>query len=402
MNKLTKRAGTFLLASTVLLTVGCSKDDDSPTPVPVVSTPTPSLDVPDTYTFTNSNGESTVSFSGQTIRLDMMAEMTTYMKTANTAGTQVDATILKNMYANSGFTWDNAYLNDDESKQLKKKSVLETRSDFEGFMDMLAEISTTPAEVEGTYGTAGVWGGDYLMNENGVEYTQLIEKGLMGAVFFNQMTENYLSNISNDDNDSLVKKFDDLGNITEIKKYTEMQHHWDEAFGYFTSEITYPAIDSKRFWGKYAFKRNALLNSDTKIVEAFKKGRAAINIKDYVERDAQKDIINMEMEKMCAATAMSYLSQAKTATSVSKKNHVLSEAAAFIISLKYSSKVTNLTDDVINDAYSYLTETPGVSNTAKSFPTPNFREITDGDIDNAIRIIAEATGLTMYIGNTNL
>ena len=45
---------------------GTSNDDDN------------SYTIPDTYVFTDANGNNTVSFSGQTQRKDMLAEITTY------------------------------------------------------------------------------------------------------------------------------------------------------------------------------------------------------------------------------------------------------------------------------------------------------------------------------------
>ena len=47
------------------------------------------LQVPTTYVFSDSDGNSTVSYGGQTARMDMLSEMTSYLKTANTSGGNV-------------------------------------------------------------------------------------------------------------------------------------------------------------------------------------------------------------------------------------------------------------------------------------------------------------------------
>ena len=60
----------------------------------------PTYTVPTTYSF-DRNGSSSISFSGQTQRMNMLTEMVTYLKTANTPGTSIDATKLKDMYANT-------------------------------------------------------------------------------------------------------------------------------------------------------------------------------------------------------------------------------------------------------------------------------------------------------------
>jgi hypothetical protein len=106
-----KTASTLVLASTILMTVGCSKEED--TPVPVVTTPgtttlTPSYSIPATFNFVDASGASTVSFGGQQQRLEMLGEMVTYMKTANTAGTAISAATLKDMYANGTYAWTDA------------------------------------------------------------------------------------------------------------------------------------------------------------------------------------------------------------------------------------------------------------------------------------------------------
>ena len=65
------------------------------------------LQVPSTYVFTDSDGNSTVSYGGQTARMDMLSEMTSYLKTANTSGgsNQLDAATLLSMYDNSYTGW---------------------------------------------------------------------------------------------------------------------------------------------------------------------------------------------------------------------------------------------------------------------------------------------------------
>ena len=77
---------------------------------------------------------------GQQQRLEMLSEMVTYMKTANTAGVMVDATTLRNMYANSGYTWTDAPAlgMTGSSKQLKSKTAagdVGVQTMFENYMD---------------------------------------------------------------------------------------------------------------------------------------------------------------------------------------------------------------------------------------------------------------------------
>lgn len=379
-----KTVGTIFLASTILMTVGCSKED---TPTPVTPSgggggTTPTYNVPSTYTFEDGNGASTVSFGGQQQRLEMLGEMVTLMKTGNTVGTTVSATTLKNMYANNGYTWVDAPSlgMNPTTKQLKSKTAagdVGVQTMFENYMDSIGVLSngSTSNSTE-TYGNSGVWTNgtkSYLMAANGYEYTQLIEKGLMCAVFMNQMTNNYLQAVSSDDNTTILSG----------KNYTQMQHHWDEAYGYFTSEFDYPTNGTNRFWGKYANGRETVLGSATKIAEAFRKGRAAIDNKDYTTRDAQITIIVTEMEKVCAGTAIHYLNDAKAnITEGTLKNHQLSEARAFLNGLRYGQKAidgTGMLTAEINTALAYFED---------------FENVSIANLNNAIDLIASKTGLT--------
>lgn len=349
--------------------------------------------IPTTYIFNDADGNSTVSFNGQQQRLEMLSEMTSYMKTANTAGTAVNAQTLKDMYANSNYTWAdaNSLGMTGSSKQLKSKTAagdVGVQTAFENYMDAMGTLSaTTVANQEnGAPGTAGVWPNDgvkgpYLMSAEGHEYTQLIEKGLMGAVFTNQMTMNYLAGIASDDNTSAV-------DASAGKYYTTMEHHWDEAYGYFTSEIDYPTNGTDRFWGKYASSRESVLGSKTKISDAFRKGRAAISNDDYETRDAQVIIINEEMEKVAAGTAIHYLKSAKTnIANATARNHSISEAVAFLEGLKYGYRASNggMTSTQVN----VVLGTIGT----------DFNAVTIANLDAAINDIASKTGLTSYVSS---
>jgi hypothetical protein len=164
-----------------------------------------------------------------------------------------------------------------------------------------------------------------------------------------------------------------------------MQHHWDEAYGYFTESVDYPTNGTDRFWGKYADGRETILQSASKISEAFRTGRAAIDNIDYETRDAQIVIIRDEMEKLAAATAIHYLNDAKdyiSSGNATARNHVLSEAWAFLDGMRYgynSISGEGMTASQIDAALVYFEDfnTVGVTN-----------------INMAIDAIASATGLT--------
>jgi len=287
------------------ITIGlnsCKKDDDTKK----------TYDVPTTYNFDS------VDYSGQTARLDMLGELTTEMKKGNIKGTSVSAQKQKDMYANENSPFANATLNT-TGKRLKDKTFLSEQTVLEGYMDALAAASQSA--VDGANGTAGVVG-TYLCDANGIEHIQWIEKGIFGSVFFYQIAEVYLG-------DSKI-------GASVVKK--DRQHHWDEAFGYYGVPKDFPTNKTGiRYIGKYGNDRDVLLGINSTIMNAYLKGRAAINNDDNAEVTKQAAIIKETIEKVLAATAIKYLNDAnKGFGNDATRNHTVSEAVAFIRALKYN------------------------------------------------------------------
>ena len=330
------------------------------------------VDAPSTYVFTDGSGNSTVSYNGQRQRLNMLSEMTTYLKSANTPGTALDANTLLAMYANDGHTWDDTEGLDmtGSSKQLKNKTVggeLFYTDMFEGYLNGIAEASamTVEGQTDGAMGQAGVVlsttnpSKQYLQDAQGQEWTQLIEKGLMGACFIYNISSVYLAS-GKMDVDNTTPEDPDNG-----KYYTEMEHHWDEAYGYFTDAVDYPTNGANRFWGKYANSREEVLGSATKLGEAFRLGRAAISNDVMAVRDAQIAVINTELERLAAGTAIHYLNDAVSDFGDDAlRNHELSEAKAFIQALQFiagtsvpTAEVEHLLEDLGDDYYNVTTAT---------------------------------------------
>lgn len=302
----------------------------------------PSYTIPSTYVFTDSNGNSTVSYTGQTNRLDQLSEMTTMMKTGTS--TAVSAQELKDMFANVGDN-GNGNFSFSSSKQLKNKCFPADAAMFEGWMDDLATASASNANTasSGTAGTLTTGTKTYLFDENGREHVQFIEKGLMGAVFMYQALNVYFGAGKMDVDNTTAE---DPGNG---KYYTEMEHHFDEAFGYFGVPVDFPTTEATRFWGKYSNKQDAVLNCNDDMMKNFRKGRAAITGKVLADRDAAIQAIRTEWEEISAYQAMAYLDAAigNFGTDNAKYLHELSEAYAFAWNLRYApeaSRRMNITE----------------------------------------------------------
>jgi hypothetical protein len=317
--------------------------------------------IPTTYNFEN------VSYSGQTERLAMLSEMTTYMKTANTAGNAVSADRLRAMFENDA---TNAGFVQTYSKQLKSKTFEAQRAVFEGLFDDF-EIASQ-STLSGSNGQAGVVVSlnglkAYLMNGNGLEYTQAIEKGLMGACLYYQSTAVYLG--------SDKMNVDNI--VVTAGEGTEMEHHWDEAFGYLAVPIDFPTnTDGLVFWGKYSNGRDALLGTNAGIMDNFLKGRAAISNDDLTARDEAIIEIQANWELVSVGTAIHYLNNAiDDFNDDALRNHSLSEVAAFVYSLQFNAN-KKVTVANVNDL---LIQIGGNSN----FTEMNFYNVTEANLQAA-------------------
>ena len=322
-------------------------------------------EVPTTYSFADSEGNNTVSYSGQTDRLNQLEELTTYMKTGTSA--VISANVMRDMFYNVNDN-GNGNFSFSTTKQLGNKCLFSDTSMFTGWMTDLAAASIDYASTatNGQAGTLTTGTSTYLFDANGKEHVQLIEKGLMGAVFKYQALNVYFGSGKMDVNNT---------NAETGEFYTEMEHHWDEAFGYFAAPVDFlTSTESFRFWAKYCNARDAQLGCNQVIMNAFLTGRTAIINNDLSTRDAQITIISDTWERVAAATAMDYLEDAKSnlGTDNAKFLHELSEAYAFIMNLKYAPlESRSITITQINT----LLDTHIGS---------NFWNVTTADLNNAI------------------
>ncbi len=291
--------------------------------------------IPSTYNFTDGGGNSTVNFSGQTQRLDQLSELVVLMKTGTT--TTLSAQDLKDMFANAGGN-GNGLFSFSSSKQLKDKCFALDTALFHTWMNEIAVASASNASVasSGQAGTLTTGTSNYLFDANGKEHVQLIEKGLMGAVFMYQALNVYFGESEmNVDNSVAVDP-------ANGEYFTTMEHHFDEAFGYFGVSSDFPLLVPNRFWGKYCNAQNAVLNSNSDMMSNFLKGRAAITAKELADRDQAIVAIQNEWEAISAYQAMTYLDGAISNFGVDNALflHELSEAYAFAWNLRYAPLAT--------------------------------------------------------------
>lgn len=363
---------TFLSGATLCFTA-CNQDDDIDT----------GLDVPATYEFTR-DGSSTVSYSGQVERLNMLSLLSNYMKTSNTVGAAaLDAEKLKDMFANENDPFEGATF----SKDLRSKCFPNDVAAFEAYMDRLAASSTASGVAsDGVAGVLVEGNSDptvgYRVDENGVEMIQVIEKGLLGAVFFYQAMEVYLS----------ADRMGVTGNseLVEGKNYTDMEHYFDEVFGYFGVPVDFPnpaTLEDAQWWGSYCSRRNNDLypGINDEIATAFRTARAAIVVKDYEARDEAIRVIQEKWAIVCAATAVDYMLEALNPdVPMYVKHHALSEGIGFMNSLKYHFNGGNSKFPPVYD-FSHIQNALAIIN-----DQTNLYQITNQDLNDAIGHIQAA------------
>ncbi|PKH51204.1 DUF4856 domain-containing protein [Tenacibaculum sp. Bg11-29] len=352
-----KKVVFSILAISALVFTSCSSDGD--TPINNVTAPT-------TYKFER-NGNSSVSFSGQTTRIKMATELTSALK--DVTKTEV---ALNEMFAHTAGNADFS----DADLNTSSKSV---RSKVAASVDFFAANTTDANAIKAKFdswiteqvavvypnwafnavaGTAGKLeqnsGTARYINGKGVELNQIFAKGLIGALMADQMLNNYLSLAVLDAGTNITDN--NAGTVATGKDYTTMEHKWDEAYGYlYGTEVNpeVPVLGADSFLNKYLGKVEA--DSDfagvaKSVYDAFKLGRAAIVAKDYTLRDKQAEIIREKISEVIAIRTVHYLQAGKTllATDKAAAFHDLSEGLGFLYSLQFTRKS--------NSASSYFTK----------------------------------------------
>lgn len=323
--------------------------------------PTITIDNPNIYNFER-DGQSTVSFSGQTTRILMGNELIEAMKDFSiTEGELIE--MFRNQTTNGGDAnpFSDASLNE-SSKSIKSKVAASKdffssntsesariKRDFESWISaQISEVFPNENQLAspGNPGQIADGSNARYINGKGLEYDQMLGKSLIGALMVDQLSNNYLSAAVLDEGTN--KTDNDNSVIVEGNAYTTMEHKWDEAFGYLFGVSTdlkdpVPTIGEDKFLNKYVGRVDG--DSDfagiaDDIFQAFKLGRAAIVASDYTLRDQQAEIIRGLIAKVIGVRAVYYLQQGKNGLPIIGNDygpsfHDFSEGLGFIYSLRF-------------------------------------------------------------------
>jgi hypothetical protein len=366
------------LLSLVIVLSSCSKNDDV---TPISCT----VETPTEYSYLI-DGNSTVSYGGQTARLQMASELGS---AASSETTTVEA--LRGMFENSGSFFSDEALNS-SSKQIKSKTAasaavlsadqLALHTSFDAWFEDYA-TNVAPAIAAGTMAVSGTAGmvENRELNSKGMEYDQIIAKSLIGALCLDQVVNSYLSD---------AKIGDAVDNTTrdpnEDNNATAMEHHWDEGYGYvygkFGPDNTLGDLESDGLLGKYL---NKFPEWKTTVFNAFKKGRQAIVDNCTDERDQQAQIIKETLSMVVASKAEGYLRSAAAADDLSADYfHALSEGYGFILSLQFTYN---------SSGYAYFTNAEVNTMLTSLEAGMGFWDRTDTELIEMANAINAVTGL---------
>lgn len=311
---------------------------------------------PTSYEFTR-DGESSVSFSGQTTRLTQAEEL--YSALNSSEATESGLDLMFNGDANGSAGFADASLNG-TSKIIGSKTAASTLAGSattkQMFDDMIVDYANNvvpnwtsdagpgqPGAISSPDGSS-----TYHLNGVGQEIDQLFFKGLIGAFTLDQIVNNYIhpnqldSGTRIDDNDNDVLSGDN--------NYTDMEHKWDEAFGYLYGQVdnakTTDLSTNLSSTGTTLFKYLTKIEGSNdpgiakRIFDAFKLGRAAIVAGAYDVRDAQANILKIQLSKVIGYKSVDYLEgymSKMAAGNTADAFHALSEGYGFIMSLQFTN-----------------------------------------------------------------
>ena len=325
--------------------------------------PFDSPNVPETYIFER-NGNSTIDFNGQTMRIKMAQELVNLLKDPDgdleraihmfrnegPGGSDVDpfseATLNasdKSIRSKVAASRDLFHVNTVRSEQI--------RQELEGWINAQFDITFVNKDTLARPGVAGQiadGSSTRYVGPDGLEYDQAFAKSLIGALMTDQMLNNYLSTAVLDEGDNVVDN--DAGLTVNGKDYTTMEHKWDEAYGYLFGNapsgseplLTLGADD--KFLNNYTAKVDAdgdFTGIANQIFDAFKLGRACITNAPgfYPLRDEQISILRGAVSRVIAVRAVYYMEQGAAALDggdMGTALHALSEGYGFINSLRFT------------------------------------------------------------------
>jgi hypothetical protein len=287
------------------------------------STANTNYSVPTTYTFANVNDTASLQL------LAMADQVLAAINRANSSpNTVVSTQTLDDMLNNTGgYFIDSALTLNASGLTLAACFPAAALTDVQNYFDSvgLYSQSTTAASpgVPGVSPSSVTPSKLYLLSPNGVFYSQVTKKAFMGMCAY-QIADVYMADSINSTTDTTI-----------------LEHYWDKAFGFFGVPVNFPANTAGlRYFGSYSNQVNAGLGSNTTIMNAFLKGRAAIANNDLTTMKAQAALLISTFDSLDAAAIVQEMHE--TNTNIESGDAVaaygtLSESLGFVRNLAYNN-----------------------------------------------------------------
>jgi hypothetical protein len=311
----------ILVALVATFSLSCKKDNNT---APAHT----NYPVPGTYTFTN------VNYNNQLMLLAMADQIVAKINTANTIpNTVISDQTLTSMFNNTGGYFNDSTLQLNASTLKLSDYVPATiAADILNYFDSISVYSQSSAAA--SPGTPGVSPSSatptkkYLLSPNGVFYSQVVKKAIMGVCAY-QVSNVYLA--------------DSISSTTDT---TTLERYWDAAFGFFGVPVNFPSVTTGlRYFGSYSNQVNAGLDCNASIMNAFLKGRAAIANNDLTTMKAQAAILISAFDSLDAAAIVQEMHETnaniETGDAVAAYGTV-SESLGFVRNLAYNTNPKRL------------------------------------------------------------
>ena len=357
----------YMLSFILMFSIGCEDDD--------AAAEAQAYDPAGEYVFPSRliEGNSSVSYTGQVVRNMLHSDLKslTDLVTTGPAHSYVTYNLLNSYFAHddspsmqpsfvaSPDACEAVYVNIATGKNLSGKTA---DGNLRGWsIDATTAVQAWMQAIADSYAANPNGGKQVVTSSDGLNYSQMINKTLYGAVAYDQAFT-YLANYDDAMPDNVDPK-------SEGGSYTVAEHKWDEAFGYFGARRDFltpgdvgSCIDltsEHNFgWASYATKRDndteniayrngVMFKAD--IFNAFVAGRAIIHNEGTIDELApHMATIRTRFEQLCAANVVHYVHSVLNAmgdlTSTSgamsseseNYNKYWSEMRGFIISLQYN------------------------------------------------------------------
>jgi len=325
----------YIVLSALLLVLSCNKNEDQE--IPILETDASS------FIFAR-EGVSSVDIAAQVELADMLEMLVQYSQRGD-EGEIVETYDFRSAFENRGNNGNGLF--DFESSARLEDLVEAQDLNYDYFGDHFeqAAIASKAGNQAAEYMPGLILrestGSEILVNNLGQAFTPFIEKGIMGSVFLHQILNIHLT-------DGFVG--DTTNNVATPlgENYTELEHNWDKAFGFFQAPGDFGSnwpdsrVEELRYWSAYANLLDPILGSSDRIMDAFRNGRSAIVNNDLESKNTNRAILYDELEILAAATTIYYINQSMIYLEAGQQGDLLyslSNAYMFARSLNMNPKV---------------------------------------------------------------